>query len=313
MLDRHAFTSIAATAVGKCSLGLPVVVHSGGLRRQERTQSGRYGEQRSDPTVDFAARGPVVKGNYGTLTGNTRPQAEVFNGTAPAATATAGLSGSDDRVRTADASGDVVPAGNGGYQLNFENADVGAVSKAILGDILKSNYLVDKRVAGQITLTSSQPVPRARLVPLLESALAGLGATVVKDQDLYRVVPSADPGGIGAVDSHGEGEGFGTSVITAKYMPAANLAHLLEGFGSRPGSVKSDPGTNLVIIQGTASERRAAIDAAGLVDVDWLRSKSVAILPVCEFLPRNGDRRGQSHPRQWRGRHHPRAPSNSSR
>ena len=237
------------------------------------------------PTVDFAARGPVVKGNYGTLTGNARPRAEVFNGTAPAGNATAGLSEPDDRVRTADASGDIVPAGNGGFQLNFENADVGAVSKAILGDILKSNYLVDKRVAGQITLTSSQPVPRARLVPLLESALAGLGATVVKDQDLYRVVPSADPGGIGAVDRHGEGEGFGTSVITAKFMPAANLGHLLEGFGSRPGSVKTDPGTNLVIIQGTASERRAAIDAADLVDVDWLRSKSVAILPVANSSP----------------------------
>ncbi len=235
------------------------------------------------PAVDFSARGPVSRGNYGTLTGNARPQAEVFNGTAPAVTA--GVSGTDDRVRTADASGDIVPAGNGGFQLNFENADVGAVSKAILGDILKSNYLVDKRVAGQITLTSSQPVPRARLVPLLESALAGLGATVVKDQDLYRVVPSADPGGIGAVDGHGEGEGFGTSVITAKFMPAANLGHLLEGFGSRPGSVKSDPGTNLVIIQGTASERRAALDAAGLVDVDWLRSKSVAILPVTNSSP----------------------------
>ena len=237
------------------------------------------------PAVDFAARGPAVHGNYGNLTGNARAQAEVFNGTAPAAATTAGLSGGDDRVRTADADGDIVPAGNGSFQLNFENADVGAVSKAILGDILKSNYLVDKRVAGQITLTSSQPVPRARLVPLLESALAGLGATVVKDQDLYRVVPSADPGGIGAVDSHGEGEGFGTSVITSKYMPSANLAHLLEGFGSRPGSVKSDPGTNLVIIQGTASERRAAIDAAGLVDVDWLRSKSVAILPVANSSP----------------------------
>ncbi len=237
------------------------------------------------PAVDFAARGPSVRGSYGNLTGNARAQAEVFNGTTPAASTMSAAPGADDRVRTADANGDIVPAGNGGFQLNFESADVGAVSKAILGDILKANYLVDKRVAGQITLTSSQPVPRARLVPLLESALASLGATVVKDQDLYRVVPSADPGGIGAVDRHGEGEGFGTSVITSRFMPSANLAHLLEGFGSRPGSVKSDPGTNLVIIQGTAAERRAAIDAAGLVDVDWLRTKSVAILPVANSSP----------------------------
>jgi general secretion pathway protein D len=49
--------------------------------------------------------------------------------------------------------------------------------------------------------------------------------------------------------------------------------------------VKTDPGTNLVIITGTASERRAAIEAANTVDVDWLRSKSVAILPVANSSP----------------------------
>ncbi len=190
-----------------------------------------------------------------------------------------------------DAAGDAVgsiegvtPAGNG-FQLNFESADVGAVAKAILGDVLHANYLVDKRVAGQVTLTSSQPVARARLVPLLETALASLGATVVKDQDLYRVVPTADPGGIGAVSGRDVGEGYGTSVITARFMPAANLGKLLEGFGSRPGSIKTDSGTNLVIITGTASERRAAIDAASTVDVDWMRSKSVAILPVANASP----------------------------
>ena len=240
------------------------------------------------PAVDFGARGPVPRGAYGTVTGAPRLGAEVYKGTparvvpaggGEAAPAPAGEPG--DAVASVDG---IVSAGNG-FQLNFENADVGAVAKAILGDILKVNYLVDKRVAGQVTLTSSQPVPRARLVPLLETALGSLGATVVKDQDLYRVVPSADPGGIGAVTGRNVGEGYGTSVISARYMPAANLGKLLEGFGSRPGSVKTDPGTNLVIVTGTASERRAAIEAANTVDVDWLRSKSVAILPVANSSP----------------------------
>lgn len=248
------------------------------------------------PTVDFGARGPVPRGSYGTVTGAPRQGAEVFKGSALLGPAIpAGVPGAETAVAVAPlgtdatgvaaaADGSVVPSG-GGFQLNFENADVGAVSKAILGDILKANYLVDKRVAGQVTLTSSQPVPRARLVPLLETALASLGATVVKDQDLYRVVPSADTGGMGPVTGRDVGEGYGTSVITARYMPAANLGKLLEGFGSRPGSIKSDPGTNLVIITGTASERRAAIEAAATVDVDWLRSKSVAILPVANAAP----------------------------
>ena len=199
------------------------------------------------PQLDLTARGPVPKSNYGTVSGGSGARAEVFAGSplpasvsafaassaAPTGTAAAST-GDSDRVLTADADIGVVPGG-GGFQLNFENADVGAVAKAVLGDILKSNYLVDRRVTGQITLTSAQPVPRARLVPLLETALAGLGATVVKDQDLYRVVPSSDTGGMASVGGRDVGEGFGTSVITARYMPAANLAHLLEGFRRQAG------------------------------------------------------------------------------
>ena len=275
---------------------------AGGLAACDRLTAPNVGSvipADSLPAVDFAARGPVPKGTYGNLSGAPRQGADVYKGSAApvltsasgttpasgnaAADAPRGTAGADPSAAVASTEG-IVPAGNG-FELNFENADVGAVAKAILGDILKANYLVDKRVAGQITLTSVQPVPRGRLVPLLETALASIGASVVKDQDLYRVVPSADPGGIGTVTGRNVGEGFGTSVIAARFMPATNLGKLLEGFGSRPGSIKTDPGTNLVIITGTASERRAAIDAANTVDVDWLRSKSVAILPVANSSP----------------------------
>ncbi len=238
-------------------------------------------------SFSFNNRPATAREDYGNLTGKPAPEAQIFAGITPvASSATATATATDEtRVHVAAAGNQLVSGGTGSYELNFENAEVGAVSKAILGDILKVNYLVDKRVAGQITLTSSQPVPRSRLVPLLESSLASIGAAIIKDQDLYRVVPSADPGGIGSVDYRGTGEGFGTSVIAAKFVPAANLGHLLEGFGSRAGSVRVDPSTNLVIVQGTASERQAAIEAANTVDVDWLQSKSVAILPVANSSP----------------------------
>ena len=255
------------------------------------SQTAGTGAQESDASsslfaFNFGARGTAPKLPFGNLSRSTRtPQGEVFPGTPPepnVATAAA-----DEPVRVADASGQLVPSANGNYQLNFDNADVGAVSKAILGDILQTNYLVDKRVAGQITLTSSQPVPRARLVPLLESSLSSIGASLVKDKDLYRIVPSGDTGGIVGANGRGTGEGFGTSVISAHYMPAANLGKLLEEFGSRSGSVRVDGASNLVIVQGSSSERAAALEAANLVDVDWMRSRSVAILPVANVSPDN--------------------------
>ena len=136
-----------------------------------------------------------------------------------------------------------------------------------------------------MTLTSSQPIAKANLLPLLESALASIGASVVKEDNLYRIVPATEPSGFGNVDTQADSEGFGTTVIVAKYVPAATIARVLSGFDSRPGAVRVDTATNFVMVQGTASERKEAIDAADMIDVDWLKSKSVAILPVANSSP----------------------------
>jgi general secretion pathway protein D len=171
------------------------------------------------------------------------------------------------------------------FQPNFESTDVATVAKAILYDILKTNYIVDPRVTGQISLTSSHTIPCSRLIPLFESALLAVNAVIVKQDGGYRIAPAADSGGLHNVDYHAAGEGFGTTVIAAKNVPAAMIAHLLEGYGSRAGTVKVEAAPNFVIVQGTAAERQAALDAASMVDVDWLRSKSVAILPLNNSSP----------------------------
>jgi general secretion pathway protein D len=171
------------------------------------------------------------------------------------------------------------------YQLNFEAADVAAVCQAILADILNVNYQLDQRVVGQINLSSSQPVPRAALVGLLETSLSSIGALLVKDAGLYRIVPATEGAGLRHLDYHPADEGYGTTVIPSKYLSGPALARLLETLGSRAGSVKVEPSANLVMIQGPAAERRAIVDAASMLDVDWVRSKSVAIVPVANTTP----------------------------
>jgi general secretion pathway protein D len=232
---------------------------------------------------------PVRQGGYGPIgveAQNGGGQGQYFPGSAVQLNAPERPNGGAPPVAyVADVGGGVVPSGLGGTQLNFEGADVGVVCKAIFGDVLKANYFVDQRVSGQISLTSSQPVPTKNLVPLLERALATIGATVVRDADLYRIVPAADTGGVSSVAVHAAGEGFGTTIIAAKYVAAPTIARMLESLGSKGGSVRVDNAMNLVLVQGSASERRAAMDAADMLDVDWLRSKSVAILPVGSSSP----------------------------
>lgn len=188
-------------------------------------------------------------------------------------------------VENAGPAGGQGPEAAEAFQLNFENADVGTVAKAISGDILKADFIVDPRVTGQISLISSRPVPRDKVIPFLESALLALNAVVIKEGGRFQIAPSIDPGGLRNADYHSAGEGFGTTVIAAKNVPAAMIGRLLEGYGSRAGSVKVESGANFVIVQGTTAERGAALDAASIVDVDWLRTRSAAILPLSTSLP----------------------------
>src|SRR5262249_8665259 len=91
-----------------------------------------------------------------------------------------------------------------------------------------------------------------------------------------------DAVGGGTIDAtdRGPDAGFGISVVPLQYVSAITLSKLLENFAAKPGMVRADPSRNLIIIQGNAADRRAAIDTALNFDADWMRGQSVGIYPV---------------------------------
>jgi general secretion pathway protein D len=175
------------------------------------------------------------------------------------------------------------PAADGqGYELNFENTPVASVAKVVLGDILKIGYTVDPRVQGTISLASGRAVPKSDLLFVLENALRLTGVALVRDTTGYRVIPSGDAVGAGNLDSataRAEA-GYGISVVPLQYVSATTLIKLLDSFATRPGTVRTDTARNMLLIQGSGEERRAAIETVLSFDVDWMRGQSVGIFPV---------------------------------
>ncbi|TPQ49842.1 type II secretion system protein GspD [Prosthecomicrobium hirschii] len=229
-------------------------------------------------STDLTARKNDVGGKYGTRSGNQDTRGRVYGG-----------EGRPERTGSVDGSGGV-PEGSitqegDGFLLNFENVEVAALAKSILGDILGENYTVDSRATGTVSLNSARAVPRGRLVSVMETALKAVNIAVAREGAVYRITPSSEAIGSGRFDYAAAGEGYGTSVIPAKFVSAQTLARVLESFASKPGALKVDAATNLVLIQGTAAERRAALDAATLVDTDWMRDQSVGIFPLANSSP----------------------------
>jgi len=179
------------------------------------------------------------------------------------------------------------PAASGeGYELNFENTPVTGVAKVVLGDILGLGYMVDPRVQGTVTLSSGRPVSKGDLLFVLESALRLSGAALVRDKGGYIILPGADAAGSGTVDAVARTEpGFGITVIPLQHVSAPTVIKLLDSFALKPGTVRAEPSRNLVLIQGSGTDRRTAIQTVMDFDADWMRGQSVGIYPLHNSAP----------------------------
>ena len=178
-------------------------------------------------------------------------------------------------------------ASGNGFDLNFENTPIATVAKVVLGDILGTGYTIDPRVQGTVTLVSVRPVPKSDLVFVLENALRLSGIVLVRDTAGYRLTPLGDAVGAGLVDAAAASPeaGYGVSVVPLQYVSAQTILKLMDSFATKAGAVRADTTRNLLLIQGTGAERRAAVDTAMSFDVDWMRGQSVGIFPIANSAP----------------------------
>ena len=123
---------------------------------------------------------------------------------------------------------------------------------------------------------------------VLENALRVNNLLLVRDAVGYRILPATD-GAIGSTDRPGANgstePGYGLTVIPVQYVSGETLVKLMEGFESKPGTIRTDPSGKILLVLGTGSERQAALDTVRTFDVDWLRGQSVGIYPVYNGAP----------------------------
>jgi general secretion pathway protein D len=172
------------------------------------------------------------------------------------------------------------------FELNFDNSPIASVAKIVLGDILGVGYVIDPRVQGNISLSSGRPIPKSDVVFALENALRTSGVALVRDDTGYRLMPQGDAVGAGAADAADRmTPGYGLTVVPLQYVSAQTVIKLVDSFATKPGMIRADTNRNLVMIQGTGSERRNAVDLVLSFDVDFMKGQSVGIFPVQNSNP----------------------------
>jgi len=199
-----------------------------------------------------------------------------------------GAPGDVANTNTAMQNGVEITQAGEGFDLNFQNADVSAVAKVLLGDVLGASYSVDPRVQGPINLSSARSVSKADIVPLIESAIKLVGGHLVKEGGIYKVVPAGEALGNGVIErttTASAEPGYGITVMPLRYVSANVVLKALDSFAIKPGMARVDSTRNLLLIQGPSTERLSAAEAALALDVDWMKNQSVGIFPVRNASP----------------------------
>jgi general secretion pathway protein D len=173
----------------------------------------------------------------------------------------------------------------GNVVLNFEGADVRDVVRNVLGEILNQNYTIDPNVGGTVTLRTSSGIPREALPATLETVLRMAGATMMREGNLYKIVPMSAAVRGNLEPQLGNSQralpaGYSVQIVPLRWIGAAEMAKILEPFAKDAQSVRIDILRNLIIIAGTERELRHLLDTVDMFDINWMEGMSVGLFTL---------------------------------
>ena len=174
-------------------------------------------------------------------------------------------------------------AGEGDYTLKFEGTEMREIVRAVMGDILKLNYTIDDKLASTpVYMQTASPLRREDLLPTLETLLRNYGAIIVREGDVYNVVPQST--GLSAIlearTRVAQGGGFQNIVVPLRFISAAEMQKILAAIHKSKDGVSIDAHRNLLMLRGTQRELLEYLHTIEIFDIDQMAGMSVGLFPL---------------------------------
>ena len=171
-------------------------------------------------------------------------------------------------------------AAGGRVTLDFVDAEIDAVART-MATLTGRNVVVDPRVKGTITLSSTVPVTAAQALDLFAAQLRIQGFALVQHDGMALVLPEAEAKLQAASVSAGTVKGGGqiqTQIFRLTHENANNLVPVLRPLISPNNTINVNPGTNALVITdyGDNLQRIARIIAA----LDVAHATGVEVVPL---------------------------------
>jgi general secretion pathway protein D len=172
---------------------------------------------------------------------------------------------------------------DGEIVLNFEGESIQSVVHTVLGEVLQETFVIAPGVGGEVTFSTSKPVTREQLLPILELLLRWNGATLVWTEGRYHVLPLSEAVRGNLVPQIGSAElarGYEVRAVPLKYISPTQMSTILEPYAREGAILNADAFRNMIFLGGTREELRNYMKTIEIFDVDWLKGMSVGIFPL---------------------------------
>ncbi|MCF6149074.1 MAG: type II secretion system secretin GspD [Candidatus Kuenenia sp.] len=164
--------------------------------------------------------------------------------------------------------------------LNFDDAEIKDVVQVILGEILNVNYVLDKRVGGKINLHATGEVYKEELLSMLNSLLYVYNFTILKDGNIYNILPQAEARRETNIIVLGDkipewSKDVIIQIVPLKYADPKKLSATVKQFMSSIGNIVTHEDFPYLMIIDNASVMEKLLTIIKTFDVPFLSGKAM--------------------------------------
>lgn len=154
--------------------------------------------------------------------------------------------------------------------LDMKDADIRTLIEWV-ADQTGKNIVIDPRVKGKVTVVTSEAIPQEDLDQLLSSVLSVHGFALIKENNVFTVVPEANAKSSSLpVNEHDAGAGDNVvKLFKLSNVSAAQLVNLLKPMVPQSAYIAAYPDRNYIIVADRAVNIAKIDDLVGRLDQQW--------------------------------------------
>ncbi|MBW2430956.1 MAG: type II secretion system secretin GspD, partial [Deltaproteobacteria bacterium] len=191
-------------------------------------------------------------------------------------------------AQTAAQSGDAVRSENSKtagqfVSIDFNNVDINVFIK-FMSELTGTNFIVDQRVKGRVTIISPSKISLQEAYKVFESVLEVHGYATVKSGELVKIIPSPDARSK-SIETKLKEEASApedkvvTQLIPLKYADPVEIKRLFTPMVSKSSVILAYPPTNTLIITDVYSNIKRLLKILKEIDITGI-GQQISVIPV---------------------------------